>query len=342
MMTVPRMPKYVSAFKDNRGKWRYRYRRKGYPSTYIDAKPNSPEMWEAIRKIEAGQAIKRPAGTFDMLIAQYYQSPRWTNIGAESTKRVYSRLFERFRDEHGHRIVAETTVADMDRILARLSKAPTVANRTRKLLINLFDYAIKIGLIESNPARLSDKFKVKSKGFHTWNEKEIVQFEAQHPVGSKPRLAMAIMLYTAQRRSDAVKMGRGDIKDGRIKVTQQKTGKGLWIPMHPRLAEIIIATPTGKDTLLETSFGKPFTANGFGNWFREQCDDAGLKQCSAHGLRKAAARRMAEIGLSNQLIKSITGHSKDDEIARYTAEADQVVMADEAMRRLVAWEKESV
>jgi integrase len=47
---------------------------------------------------------------------------------------------------------------------------------------------------------------------------------------------------------------------------------------------------------LVTAFGKPFTANGFGNWFRQRCDEAGLPHCSAHGLRKAAAARLAELG----------------------------------------------
>ena len=47
---------------------------------------------------------------------------------------------------------------------------------------------------------------------------------------------------------------------------------------------------------------------------------------------------MAEIGRSNQSIKSITGHSGDSEVAVYTRQADQARMADDAMRALVAWE----
>lgn len=55
---------------------------------------------------------------------------------------------------------------------------------------------------------------------------------------------------------------------------------------------------------------------------------------SMHGLRKAAARRLAEIGLSNQMIKSVTGHTSDSEVARYTAAADQERMADAAIKSL--------
>lgn len=79
---------------------------------------------------------------------------------------------------------------------------------------------------------------------------------------------------------------------------------------------------------------KPFSAAGFGNWFRECCDDAGLPQCSAHGLRKAAARRLAEAGCTNQQIKAITGHQTEAEVARYTRAAEQKVMAKQAMSTL--------
>ncbi len=64
---------------------------------------------------------------------------------------------------------------------------------------------------------------------------------------------------------------------------------------------------------------------------RDWCDQAGLPRCSAHGLRKAAARRLAEAGCINQRIKAITGHTTDTEVARYTGAANQELLADQAM-----------
>ena len=63
----------------------------------------------------------------------------------------------------------------------------------------------------------------------------------------------------------------------------------LHLPVLPQLQEAIDATPSGNLTFLVTKFGKPFTAAGFGNWFRRRCDEAGLPHRSAHGLRKAGA-----------------------------------------------------
>ena len=84
----------------------------------------------------------------------------------------------------------------------------------------------------------------------------------------------------------------------------------------------------------------PHTAAGFGNWFREQCDAAGLKHCSAHGLRKAASRRLAEAGCTHEQIKSITGHLTDKEVSRYTAAANKRALARQATKRLQGVQRE--
>ena len=89
-------------------------------------------------------------------------------------------------------------------------------------------------------------------------------------------------------------------------------------------------------TFLTTQFGQPFTAAGFGNWFRERCDGAGLRHCSAHGLRKAAARRLAEAGCTAHEIAAITGHASLREITRYTKAVDQKKLAAAAMEKVKA------
>ena len=160
------------------------------------------------------------------------------------------------------------------------------------------------------------------------------QFEARHPVGTKPRLALALLLYTGQRRSDVVTMGKQHIdKNGAIHVRQHQDRRDTVDPGPCRLAGDHRGDAAEHLTFLTTAFGKPFTAAGFGNWFREQCDVAGLPHCSAHGLRKAAARRLAEAGCTAHEIAAITGHASLREITRYTKAADQKRLAAKAMAR---------
>jgi len=89
-----------------------------------------------------------------------------------------------------------------------------------------------------------------------------------------------------------------------------------------------------------TERGASFTAAGFGNWFRDRCNEAGLRQCSLHGLRKAACRRLAEAGCSANEIAAISGHASLREVARYTAAASQVHLADQALGRQLRAERE--
>jgi integrase len=128
---------------------------------------------------------------------------------------------------------------------------------------------------------------------HSWTIEEVLQFEKRHAIGTKARLALALLLYTGQRRSDVVAFGRQHIKSAWITFTQVKNRKRkpitLSIPVPPELKAIIDATPSGSLTFLVTSFGKP-TASGFGNWFRERCDEAGAEALLGSRLAQGGRR----------------------------------------------------
>src|SRR5262249_41315706 len=57
------------------------------------------------------------------------------------------------------------------------------------------------------------------------------------------------------------------------------------------------------------------------------------ERCKAHGLRKAAARRLAEAGCSASEIMAITGHKTLAEVERYTRAAEQERLARRAIKR---------
>jgi hypothetical protein len=105
--------------------------------------------------------------------------------------------------------------------------------------------------------------------------------------------------------------------------------------MLPVLQSILDASPTGDLTYLITEQGKPFTAPGFGGWFRQQCDEAGLPHCSAHGLRKAGASIAAENGASPHQLMAIFGWLTLKEAERYTQAARRKRMARDGMGFLV-------
>ena len=170
---------------------------------------------------------------------------------------------------------------------------------------------------------------VKTGGFFTWTEEHVAKFEARHPVGSKARLALALYLNLGVRKSDVVRVGPRYIRDGVLhnflpQKTSRTGGKRISVKLFEETKAIIAATPvTGTETYLVTSFGKPFTANGFGNKMREWCDEAGLPDCTSHGLRKLMMIRLVHAGYSAPQIGAISGHKDLREIQLYIDQMDR-------------------
>lgn len=341
------LPQYVTQHFDQHGRLRTRFRKTGLKAVYAKSVFPSRTFWEEYDAWLSGKpepaGIERvEPGTIADLVGRFFANP--ARLGPSPDTQARNRaILDAFRKDHGHRMVEDVKFEALDGIIARKAEnTPWQAKKLRRLLNRLFAYAVKLRLIETNPVGDTETVKATTEGFHTWTEGEIDKFVARHPLGTKAYLAMNLMLWTGLRRANAVALKPSDVADGWLPVTQVKTKNPLRLPLSPQLIEAIEAMPVPVDhgndtTFLQTEYGRAFTAKGFGNWFRKRCDEAGLPQCSAHGLRKAISRRMAEIDLSNQSIKSVTGHRTDSEVSRYTREAEQVKMAREAMARLSAW-----
>jgi integrase len=136
-------------------------------------------------------------------------------------------------------------------------------------------------------------------------------------------------------------MGWQHVRTNKIAVRQQKTNTPLLIPIVPGLAHALDHVPRTNLTFLLTSKGAPFVANNFGKRFREWCNEAGLPQCSAHGLRKLTATRLAEAGCSEREIMAVIGHRSISEVSRYTKARNQARLAEQAMAKLNARDDEN-
>lgn len=351
-MTKPRRYPHVTSFKDRHGKQRWRFRRTGHPTYYFKNPPDTPGFKEELAACEAGQGTRVGGGrcvprSIGDLAARYYQSTDF-NSGGAGDQRRRRLLIESFREEFANDLVADFGFEHIEAILLKRSKKRVEGKRTlggkvaaqnlRKQLRRLFAYAKRLQWIPTNPVEDASRIKAeKTGGYHTWTEAEIAQFQAHHALGTRARLALEIMLWTGQRRGDARLFGPAHMQRGKINYQQGKTGKDLWLPAAPQLVEAIGAMQrVGLKTFLVTEYGKPFTAPGFGNKFREWCDEAGLPHCTAHGLRKAMGRRLAQSGAGNQGIKAVGGWSGDAEVSIYTAAVEQEALADATLGRVSA------
>jgi len=341
-----KLDRYVSVFVDRHGKERFRFRRDGV-SLYLPP-PGSQAYRDRYNEALNGVRIVRARpGTFNELVSKFYQSTEFRKAGPswQATMRQY---IETVRSELGDDAVVNFRPKDINRLIAdrmvkrqvgkRVHGGTASAERLREVLLRLFEFAVVEEMRGDNPVIKSTKVDHRGDGFYAWTERDIAQFRARWPLGTKPRLAMELMLWTGSRRGNAHTMPPP--VDGRFRTIAVKTGKEIDLHVAPALQAAIAAMDkVGTATLIETSFGKPYTAAGFGNWFKAQCLTAGLPKCTAHGLRKALTRRAADLNVSQQSLKALGQWTGDREVAVYADTANRKRLAGGALDQVAEWEQ---
>jgi integrase len=331
---------FVHSIRDRHGKRRYYFRRSGQKSVTLPGAWGSPEFQDAYRKalagetaprIEIGESRSRP-GSVAAAVALYLGSMDFGAL-ADATKRDRRRILDRFREAYGERSFAGLERKHVEAMLAKM--LPRAARSFLSALRAVVAVAMRAGLRDDDPtAGIRIKIRATS-GHRTWTEEDITQFEAAYLIGSRARLAFGLLLYTGQRRGDVIRMGRQHVRGGVLTVRQAKTGAVVSIPIHSELQAILDASEAGQLTFLVTATGKPFTGGSFTNWFGASCRAAGLPLgLSAHGLRKAMCRRLAEAGCSASQIAAISGHATLREVERYCKAADRERLARDAMKAI--------
>lgn len=359
--------KYVNAFRDRHGRLRYYFRRPGCKAVALPGLPGSTEFMDTYQAALAGETAPRPEigasrtepGTVSALVAMYLDcsaaSTSTFKALAIETQRTRRNILENFREAHGNKRVYRTethgrrvmllTREHMQRIVNEKTDTPFAQRNFLNTLRAMFRWAVAEGRVPDDPTLGVTRQQIKSTGYRTWSEGDIEQYKRRHPAGTMARLAIELLLTTAARRGDVVKLGPQHVDGGTITFEQHKTDGAeealVIIPLHPDFCAALAALPPSNvvsltPTFLTTSFGKPFTKAGFGNWFRDRCNEAGLPNgISAHGLRKATARRLADLGCTAHQIAAITGHATLAEVQRYTKAADRKRLAREAMKKLI-------
>lgn len=345
-----RLPKHVTKDKGPDGKERFYYRRPGQKKIRIRGTPWTPSFMAEYEAATGGVKYKQPLqpekkGTFSWLCEQYYLSSDFKKLDPNKTQKTRRSTLNSICNEPtvagGKTLMGSVSISAWNKKAVRIARdrvadQPDKASARVKAMRQVFGYGVEADHCETNPARDVPYLSSGSEGFHAWTVEEITKFEKRWVIGTRERLAFALLLYTGQRLSDAIAMGPHNVKDGWLHLTQHKNRNKkpvhVQIPIRPELQHILENTETGTDTFLHNTFGKPYLANTFNWFFAEACKAAGVPG-RAHGLRKAFASQLAELGSSENEIMSLTGHQTSKEVTRYTKSARQRVMAEKAMAR---------
>jgi len=328
---------YVDEYRDRTGKLRRYFRKGGERLGALPGAVGSEEFMTAYaaylaEKPKAAKTVLH-ADSLSKLIIDFYGSRFFTDR-KPSTRQLYRYALDPLAKEHGHRSASTMTTKHAEKIINQIGeKRPGMGNLTRAVMRRVMQFAVKEKRRPDNPMIGIEAFKVGE--HHTWTDGELRQYEAKWRLGTRQRLAYALLLYTGQRVGDVAKMNRADISDGLIHIVQQKTEAEIWVPIHPELAKAMKAYPARGLTLIGDANGRPLKRAALSALMRTAIRDAGLpSRCVGHGLRKAAMRRLAENDATANQIASVSGHKTLKEVERYTKAADQKKLARAAMGKL--------
>ena len=211
-MARPR-PRYLLKERTRHGKTVWYVRKGNGPRIRIKGKYGSPEFiaeYEAAVRSEATRASKNAKdaqGSLAWLVARYRASAPWSELSV-ATRRQRENIFRHIIRSAG--TFAFTAIERGDIVFWRDERAatPFAANNFLKTVCGLFRWACESQLLKADPTQGVKSVSAKTAGFHVWTEEEVQLFEKRWPIGTRERLALAVLLCTGLRRGDSASLRR--------------------------------------------------------------------------------------------------------------------------------------
>lgn len=245
---------------------------------------------------------------------------------SDKTLEMYATKFKQLKEGLGESTPLEQiSVKEIADLMSTLT--PRSAQQLRQVAADLFNTAAGRGLIDSNPAELTNKPVAKKQRKRlTMEQFELIR-EAS-PLWLQN--AMNLGLITLQRREDLSLMKFDDVRDGALFVIQHKTQKHdtgyLKIELGKELEALIkrcrddIASPylihrkPEKRIRREGMHWTQVTPEMITRTFKGVADSLGIKGTSFHEVRALGIKRYKDAGINPQ---SLAGHSSEKMTKNY-------------------------
>lgn len=284
------------------------------------------------------QAPARTApGTVDAAVTEYLRCADYLQH-AESTRRDYRRVLDRFREAFGPLPLAALDVAWWEALRAKHIGAPISWNDLRSRMKEVVRLYRKMhpGEIPANPFEEVKRLKVgKSSQNRPW---PLPVIEAVVTAATPEFRALIIgYLLTAQRGGDVTSWtpSQYDAEARTITIEQEKTGTSQILHAPATLAEACEAMAgRRRDRLFVTPRGEAWTLANAQETLARMLRQLQLPRYTLHGLRATGPTALKMLGMENRRIRSLTGHDSDSNLEIYLRGADGYQMAREAQEAL--------
>ena len=320
------LPKYVSRF----GKKGYLYFRKDGALHRMPDDPASAEFAREYARLRTSATPMPSHRTVKKLIASYMGSQKWNRL-ALNTQKSYRRSFKYLEEKIGPFDPASLRRRHVIDMRDSMADKPTTAKRRVGALSVLLEHAINIGWCDRNAAKGVEALPSNRAPRKPWPA-DLIE-AARAAADPETLLLFEMLLGTGQRISDVLAMQWGQVEDGGIWVKQGKTKTRLYIPFTNRLQGLLDATHKAGLHIITLPDGRPM---GYQSAWKRIMDlriEIGAKDYDNHALRHAAASEIAAIpGMTEEHVKSITGHTSGQMVRLYAGAATQKARAKEAQK----------
>lgn len=333
------------------GQYRYRVRPEGDKKKririYCDpSNPDFQRQYLAARRGEKPEPLKqaseyakpRSLGWLLNSYTEYLQERVKAGTTSAKTLKKKRNLLSRLAGKADYEMVIPRT--ELIRVQDRMGSTPAQADAFIEAVCVMYDWAIERNYMKENPARGIKPIYRKGSGATPWKAADVKSFFAKHKPGSKPFVAMSILLWTGCRIEDLTVLGRSHecVIDGveAIRWTPGKKGSTeVCIPLVQPLKDAVRGPVVQGATYVLGRGGKPYASgDAMSAMFKRWCKDAGLGHLSAHGIRKGLAEILAELGCSQYEIMAILGHSEAKTSEVYTRRVERWRLAKTAIDRV--------
>ena len=301
--------KYVTIRKNRKGGLRYYWQRPGFPVIRLPDDPVS-RFSQAARlnaEVEAtGQPVVYREGTVGWIIAQYKRGRKYKELSKKSLS-IYDRWLAQYQKLWGPlsfkgAMTRQVVVKFIDKIDGQSSK-----NHAGAVLSILFQVAMYHGVVFQNLARNLD-IGGSGKRDAVWTEEDIGAF-LDSCTTPEIRLAFLLMLHTAQRPGDVLKMAWGSYNGDTITLRQEKTGLLIEVPCATELRAALDRTKRTGLLIVSRPNGRRVSYATWKNAFNEVRKKIGRDDKQARDLRRTAVVKLATAGATVPEIAAVTGHS---------------------------------
>ena len=281
--------------------------------------------------------IRTAAGTVEWAWISYKQSSAWKALSG-ATQRQRDNIMKHVIEAAGSEQVKNIGPSDISDGVEHRADTPSQAKNFLQTMSQFFGWLVDSKKVPYNPTVGIKVKRKKTQGFLPWTYEDVLAYEKRWPLGTRERVMLDVYMYTGLRRGDAARVGPGHVNGNTISLATEKSQgqTAVHLPMLDALKRTLEAGPTGKLSFICKEDGLPYVKESLGNMFKDACVAAGVKDKSAHGLRKAAATRAAENGATAHELMAIFGWIDIKEAEIDTRAADRKRLAAQAMSKLEA------